>query len=199
MRGQCLRNSGDALGAAVRDDELHVFLGDARAQAAVDMRRQRRWLVRQLDEDRTFEDVCARAMREGAPVDVLVASGRSHRGRVLAAHSGLVAVAVADGGTVYITGAAVVGVRVRPDATAADHPPETVPGHAPTTAPSAAVGATFSDVARELADGQALVGVGTVDGRLHRGRINGVGRDVLRLDDGMHLRLDMVTEVIAVT
>lgn len=183
----------------MRDDELHAFLGDARAHAAIDARRRRRWLAHQLDEDRTFQDICARATRDGAPVDVVVTSGRVHRGRVLAAHSGLVAVAGSDGGTAYIAGAAVVGVRLHPAATAPAHLQATATGPAQSTAAAAVVGATLGDVARELADDHALVGVGTIDGRVHRGRIDGVGRDVLRLDGGMHLRLDMVTEVIAVT
>ena len=183
----------------MRDDQLHAFLGDARAHAAVDTRRRRRWLARQLDEDRTFEEVCARAARDGAAVDVLVTSGRTHRGRLLTAHTGVITVAGSDGGTAYITGAAVVGVRLRPDATPAGQQRATAAAQASAAAAAAVAGATLGDVVRELAGGHATVGVGTVDGRVHRGRIDGVGRDVLRLAGGMHLRLDMVTEVVTAT
>jgi hypothetical protein len=172
----------------VRDDQLHAFLGDARAHAAVDGRRRRHWLARQLDEDRTFAAVCARALEGARPVDVVVTSGRTHRGRLVVADAGVVAVATADGGTVYIAAAALVGVRLRPDATGgpprvAPAPVETVPG------------ATLGDVLRELAARDVRVEVCTIGGVVHRGRIDGVGRDVLRLAGGMHLRLDLVTEV----
>lgn len=187
-----LRDSGDVRGRRVRDDQLHTFLGDARAHAAVDTRRRRRWLARQLDEDRTFTETCLRAARDGVPVDVMVTSGRTHRGRLLAAPAGVVTVAGSDGGTVYITAAAVVAVRLRPDATAADHQFDE-------HAAEAVTGGTLGDLVRELAERRATVWVGTVDGRVHRGRIDGVGRDVLRLAGGMHLRLDLVTEVTVAT
>lgn len=176
----------------MRDDQLHAFLGDARAHAAVDGRRRRHWLARQLDEDRTFATVCTRALEDASPVDVVVTSGRTHRGRLVAADAGVVAVATADGGTVYIAAAALLGVRLRPDATAG--PPGV------TRAPVGAFpGTTLGDVLRELADRDVRVEVCTIGGAVHRGRIDGVGRDVLRLAGGMHLRLDMVTEVSPVT
>jgi hypothetical protein len=181
----------------VRDDQLHAFLGDARAHTAADARRRRRWLARQLDEDRTFEEVCSGAVQARAPVDVLVTSGRTHRGRIMAAQAGVVTVACADGGTTYITGVAIVGVRLRPDVTAADHQRVTPAEGMPTDA--RVVGATLGDVLRELAERRMTVLVGTVDNRVHRGRIEGVGRDVLHLAGGMHLRLDLVTEVSTVT
>lgn len=187
-----LRDSGNVRGLAVRDDHLHAFVGDARAHAASDARRRRRWLARQLDEDRTFDDVCRRAAGDDAPVDVVVAGGRVHRGRLTAVGAALMTVAVADGGTAYISRDAVVGVRLRPPGAAGDRP-----------APSAASGGdvadgSIGDVARELADRGADVRVGTAAGALHRGRIAGVGRDVLRFVDGLHLRLDVVIEVITI-
>jgi len=172
----------------VRDDQLHAFLGDARARAAGDARRRRHWLARQLEEDRTFAAVCSRAFEDARPVDVIVTTGRTHRGRLVAADAGIVAVATADGGTVYIAPTAVVGLRPRPGARAKE----------PGQVPAVVTGATIADVVRELADGDARVEVGTTDGGVHRGRIDGVGRDVLRLTGGMHLRLDMVTEVSSV-
>lgn len=180
----------------MRDDQLHAFLGDARAHAALDTRRRRRWLARQLDEDRTFDDVCNRAARSRAAIDVLVTSGRTLRGRLLAAHAGVVSVA-ADGGTTYIMRDAIVGVRLRPDPATPDHQRAT-PADLASTAAAGVVGATLGDVVRELAERHTPVQVGTVDGRMHRGRIDGVGRDVLRLAGGVHLRLDLVTDVSAV-
>ena len=125
-------------------------------------------------------------------MDVVVTSGRTHRGRLVSADAGIVAVATADGGIVYIAAAALVGVRLRPDATAG--PPQVAPAR-----DVAFPGAMLGDVLRELADRDARVEVCTTDGGVHRGRIDGVGRDVLRLAGGMHLRLDMVTEVSPVT
>lgn len=174
----------------MRDDQLHAFLGEARARAAVAARRRRHWLTRQLEEDRTFAAVCSRAFEDARPVDVIVTTGRTHRGRLVAADAGIVAVATADGGTVYIAATAIVGLRPRPGAPARAKEPGQVPAVVP--------GATIADVVRELSDWDARVEVGTTDGGVHRGRIDGVGRDVLRLTGGMHLRLDMVTEVSSV-
>ena len=178
------------------DDQLHAFLGDERAHAAVDARRRRRWLAHQLDEDRTFQEVCTGVAEARVPVDVLVTSGRTHRGRIMAARSGLITLAGAADGTTYIMADAIVGVRLRPDVTAADHQ-RVRPGERMST--DAGVAGTLGDVLRELAGRRTTVRVGTVDGRVHRGRIEGVGRDVLRLVGGINLRLDLVTEVSTVT
>lgn len=176
----------------MRDDQLHAFVGDARAHAASDARRRRRWLARQLDEDRTFDDVCRRAVSDDAPVDVVVAGGRIHRGRLTAVDAAVMTVSVADGGTAYISRDAVVGVRLRPAGAAGDRPVPSI------TSGDDMPGGSIGDIARGLADRGAEVRVGTAAGALHRGRIAAVGRDVLRFVDGLHLRLDVVTEVVTI-
>lgn len=184
--GRGLRDERRRQGAAVRDDQLRAFLGDARADAAVERRRRRHWLARQLDEDRTFDDVCVRALDDAYPVDVAVTSGRTHRGRLVAVDTGVLVVAGAGGVTAYVARPAVVGVRVRPPATAGDR----------TRGAVEVAGATIGDVVRGCAERGVRVELGTADGRVCRGRIDAVGRDVVRLSGGMHLRLDMVIEVI---
>lgn len=186
-------DTDDAGGPAVRDDHLHAFLGDARADSAIGTRRRRRWLSRQLDEERTFADVCADLAAARAPVDVMVANGRRHRGRLVVAHAEVVVVDRADG-MAYIAATAVTGVRVR---TVDVRTPEDA--ERSTTRPPPIPAGVLDDVLHELAAGRARIEAATVDGGVHRGRIEGVGRDLLRLSGGIHLRLSTLTEVIPVT
>jgi hypothetical protein len=100
-----------ALGGRVRDDQLHAFVDDEVARRAVDARRRRRWLAQQLDEDRTFADVCRRATAAQQPVDVHVHGGRVYRGIARAAGDQVLAVVTASD-VAYIAVDAVVGVRL---------------------------------------------------------------------------------------
>jgi hypothetical protein len=166
----------------VRDDQLHAFVDDEVARRAVDARRRRRWLARQLDEDRTFEDVCRHATASQQAVDVHVDGGRVYRGIAREVGHRLIAVVTASD-VAYITLDAVVGVRTGAASTLDADPVTTLRA------------ASVTDVVGAFADRGAEVVV--AGGALaHRGRLTGVGRDMVAFVDGTHVRLSSVTEVV---
>lgn len=177
----------EALGAPVRDEQLHAFLDAARARTAVDTRRRRRWLERQLEEDQTFATLCRAMLDAGARIELSVASGRTYTGVPVTAVPEFVAIATDDGHMVYIAAPALVGLRRLGDS--ADNP-AAAPGR-----PTPVRAATFDDVVIGLSACRSMLDVGTVDGSTHHGQVAGVGRDLLWFDDGRYLRLDAVTEV----
>jgi hypothetical protein len=177
----------------VREDQLHAFLGDARARATVESRRHRHWLARQLGEDRTFVDVCAQIHAGGAVADVTLAGGRTHRGRIVLSTRDVLGIVTMTGATAHVATTAVVGVRAHPpDADRAADPP----GREPADAWYVDV-TSLDDVVRQLAERRAFVELRTVGGSRHRGRLDGVGHDVLWLAGGLHVPLRTVTEVIS--
>lgn len=180
----------------MRDDQLHMMISTARAHAAVDARRRRRWLRRQLDEDLTFAQICRQAVDAGDLVELMVAGGRRHRGHVVVTTDELVAVAT-DGGSAYITMASIVGVRALGWRAADD--PAAAPGpFAPRPTNAVVRAPTLHDLLFDLGEQQHPVTICTVDGRTHRGRVAGVGRDVVCLDDdGTYLRIAAISEVVA--
>lgn len=171
----------------MRDEQLHAFLNVARARTAVDTRRRRRWLERQLDEDQTFTGLCRTMMAADARVEMSVASGRRYRGTLVVAASEFVALAIDDGRLSYIAAPAIVGLRQL-------HATGGATGRS-TPAPTPMRAATFDDVVLGLCECRSLIDVRTIDGSSHHGRVAGVGRDLLWFDDGRYLRLDLVTEV----
>lgn len=167
----------------MRDDQLHAFLGEARARTRIDARRRRRWLLRQLDEDRTFDEVWREAVDAGAPIDLVVAGGRTYRGIPAIAGGAVLAVSPSVGGIAYIATSAIVAVRVEPVSARADRPGDVVRA------------GTVADVIAVLAERHLDVSVGTAGG-VHHGRIAGVGRDLLWFADGLHVRMSAVTDVV---
>jgi hypothetical protein len=167
----------------VRDDQLHAFVDDEVARRAVDARRRRRWLAQQLDEDRTFADVCRRATAAQQPVDVHVHGGRVYRGIARAAGDQVLAVVTASD-VAYIAVDAVVGVRLTSASTLDAEPVATMRA------------ATVVDVVGDFADRGADV-VLAGGALVHRGRLAGVGRDTVSFADGMHVRLSAVAEVVS--
>lgn len=166
----------------MRDEQLHAFLDLARARTVVDARRRRRWLEQQLDEDKTFAAVCRGMADAGARVELSVASGHTYRGVVVVAAPEYVAIATGDTRVAYVAAAAIVGLR-HLGGTGGDDRPRVLRA------------ATFDDVVHGLGEAHAMIAARTIDGTAHRGRLAGVGRDLLWFDDGRHLRLDLVTEV----
>lgn len=166
----------------MRDEQLHAFLNGARARTAADTRRRRRWLEQQLHEDQTFAALCRTAAKAGERVELSVASGRVYRGALSFAGPEFVAMAADDGRVAYIATRALVGLRPL-DGTADDRQPNLVRA------------ATFDDVVLELSQCRDAIDVCTIDGNAHRGRVAGVGRDLLWFENGRYLRLDVVTEV----
>ncbi|HEX6255383.1 MAG TPA: hypothetical protein VFZ70_06190 [Euzebyales bacterium] len=167
----------------MRDDQLHAFVDDELARRTVDARRRRRWLGRQLDEDRTFEDVCRDATTSQDPVDVHVAGGRVYRGVARAAGHRVLAVVNASG-VAYIAVDAVIGVRIAAGSTLDAEPVSTLRA------------ATVADVVGAFAERGAdvVLAGGTL---VHRGRIAGVGRDLVSFVDGTHMRLSAVAEAVS--
>ncbi len=167
----------------MRDEQLQAFVSAARAHVEADTRRRRRWLRRQLDEDQTFEEICRTMARSGVRVRVTVANGHRHSGRIVAAEPEVVAIA-SDAAVVYIATWALVAL-------------EPLTGSAGSDAPSAIAASTIDDVVLELGERHGAIVVGTHDGTVHRGRLAGVGRDLLWFDTGCHLRMAAITEVAA--
>lgn len=167
----------------MRDDQLHAFLGEARARTRIDARRRQRWLVRQLDEDRTFDEVCRQAVDAGAPIDLVVAGGRTHRGIPAIAGAAVLAVSPSVGGIAYLTTSAIVAVRFLPAAASAGGTGDVIRA------------ATLADVIAVLAERHSAVSVGTAAG-VHHGHVVGVGRDLLWFADGLYLRVPAVTDVV---
>ena len=176
---------------AVKDEQLYAFVADARARNAADIRRRTRWLQHQLREDALFVELCRDLGSSGAPVELTLSDGRTHRGRLAGVGADVVAVMTLDGSTVYIATSAAVGVRaiaVAPSASSAeDH------------AVAVRDGQVFDDVLADLADLRLRVVVGTVPGRTYDGILAGVGRDIVWFDDNQwYLRSEMVTDVMVV-
>lgn len=167
----------------MRDDQLQAFVSAARARTAVDTRRHRRWLQRQLDESQTFEGLCRSVADSGARVRLSVASGHTHSGRIVAAGADLLALA-GDTDVVYIVMSAVVAV-------------ELLDASQPGAVPAGIRASTVADAVVELAELRETIVVGTSDGGVHRGRVAGIGHDVLWFDNGCHVRFAAITEVAA--
>jgi hypothetical protein len=166
----------------MRDEHLHAFLNAARARTAVDTRQRRRWLTQQLDEDLTLAALCHALVDAHARVELSVASGRTYRGALTIARREYVAIAD-DDRAAYIAAPAIVGIRP-------------LPGTTDGAAPRPLRAATFDDVVLRLSECSGAIDVCTIDGTAHRGRVAGVGRDLLWFDDGRYVRLDAVTEVV---
>lgn len=167
----------------MHDEQLHALIGAARADGAVDARRRGRWLRRQLQEAHGFADA-VRGLPIGAVVDVWTTTGRHHRG-TLRATAPLVVVAT-DAGAAHVVGSAVVGLQQLVGAS-------TATGHDA----RAGRGRDLVDLLIDLAGARAPVAVCTRDGRVHRGAVDVVGSDVVRLSDGVTvIRLGLITEVV---
>lgn len=168
----------------MHDEQLHALIGAARADGAVEVRRRGRWLRRQLQEDHTFVDAARTLAARAAAVEVWTVGGRTHRGPLLAA--GPLLVVASDTGVAYLTEGAVVGLR-------------------PVDGTSTCAGRRDGDVRSgqlldllmDLAEHRVPVALCDGDGRIHRGVVEAVGRDVVRLLGGdVLLRLDQITEVV---
>lgn len=168
----------------MHDEQLHALIGATRADGAVDIRRRGRWLQRQLQEEQTFLGAARTLVAGGATVEVWTVGGRTHRGALLAADE--VVVVATDAGIAHVKACAVVGLR----------PVGGVSAHAGRDG-GGVRGGHFVDVLAELAERRAPVALCGDDGQIHRGVVEAVGRDVVRLAgaDAL-LRLDHITEVV---
>jgi hypothetical protein len=174
---------GDAKDAGVHDEQLHALIGATRADGAVDARRRGRWLRRQLQEAHGFGDAL-RGVPVGAVIEAWTTTGRHHRG-TLRAVAPLVVVDT-DAGVAHVVGRAIVGLQPLADAS-------TPAGRDTPSGPSRDLG----DLLIDLAADRTPVAVCTRDGWVHRGIVDVVGSDHVRLAGGMTLlRLDRVTEVV---
>lgn len=168
----------------MHDEQLHALIGAARADGAVEVRRRGRWLRRQLQEDRAFVDAARTLAAQGATVEVWTAAGRTHRGQLLAA--GALIVIATEIGITHLTEGAVVGLRPVHDAS---NPAGRRDGDVRSE--------QLVDLLLDLAAHRVPVVLCTGDGRVHRGVVEVVGRDVVRLvGDDVLLRLEQITEVV---
>lgn len=174
---------GGAKDAGVHDEQLHALIGAARADGAVDARRRGRWLRRQLQEDHTFVDVVRPLAAGDAAVEVWTTGGRAHRGTLLAA--GALVVVATDAGVAHVVVDAVVGLRpLEASADAGRRPRDVRDRH-------------LVELLIDLAEHRTPVALCTRDGCVHRGVVEAVGRDVVRLaGDGALLRLGQIVEVV---
>jgi hypothetical protein len=141
-------------------------------------------LQRQLQEEQTFVDAARTLVAGSATVEVWTVGGRTHRGALLAA-AALVVVAT-DAGIAHVTAGAVVGLR----------PVGGVSAHAGRDG-GGVRGGRLVDVLADLAEHRVPVALCGGDGQVHRGVVEAVGRDVVRLAGGdVLLRLDHITEVV---
>jgi hypothetical protein len=191
----------------VRDEQLYAFVADARARGAADLRRRTRWLHQQLRQDAGFVDVCRDLAMSGVPVEVSLADGRRHRGRLTGVGADTLAVGTTDGATMYVTTAAVAGLRAVTSTPGrlGDGDGSEAGGPAPLEShltDGVIAGGTlrdgqrFSDVLGDLADLRASVVAGTATQQTFCGVLAGVGRDVVWFDDNQwYVRLQAITDV----
>lgn len=168
------------------DEQLYAMVADARADAAAAVRRRTRWLERQLTEDSTLRTVCGRLV--GGPVEVRVPHGRRRRGRLLAVEGDVLVVAATDA-TSYIALAAVSAIRRADPAVRIDVDDVVARAHA-------ACG-TIDEILATMAEQRRSVVLFTHSGHRLAGRVDGVGRDVVRVVHGHadHVRLTDVADI----
>lgn len=167
----------------MHDEQLHALIGATRADGAVDDRRRGRWLRRQLVEDRTFA-AAMRGVAAGARVEVWTTGGRQHRGALRTSRPLLVI--ETDAGVAHLAIDAVVGVQPLDD-------PSATAGHGA----GSRSGRDLVDLLVDLAQDRTPVAICAGAGPVHRGTVDAVGRDVVRLDgSGALLRLEHITEVV---
>jgi hypothetical protein len=175
--------------------DLARWAADARADAASRGRRQQRFLRQAAEEEATFAGVVVDVSEHGDAVVVRTASGRSHRGRIVAVGHDFLVVREPGGPPVFVALAAAASVRLRPGGRAGDT----------TGARPAPVEAPLAVVLAGLAGDRPTVSITTAgDTTALTGELRAVGSDVvtLRLGDETggtaYVRLASVTELLLV-
>jgi hypothetical protein len=169
-------------------DELNRWVADAQVDEAVAQRRRTAWLRRQDDEEVTLAGVLTDLGERGNPVVVTSATGRRHRGVIVAVGPDVIEVQITDGPLVLLALTALVSLRSHPD-------DEATRGERP----SLTTGVTLAGALSRRAGDQGEVTVVAVNGDVASGIVLAIGRDVvtLRLDQGgvVYLALSSVAEV----
>ena len=184
------------MGGAGSDDEflasLDHVVADAVAEEAARERSQTRMLRRIAEEEATFVGVALDLAERGSVVVARTASGRAHRGRVLAVGRDFVVVRDGSGPAVLLPIASLASLRPQPGSA----PVDTAGGR---TAP---LDVGFAALLVGLAADRPRVQVSAAVDEQVAGELRSVGVDVLtlRLDGDAalraHVRLGAVTDVL---
>ena len=176
-------------------EDLARWAEEARGAGEARARMQERALRRAAEQEATFVGVLVDLAESGEEVVVALASGRSHRGPLVAVGRDFVALRDAHNQPVFLALSAVTDVRLLPGARPGD-----TTGAAPVEDRS-----TMAAVLAGLAGEGRRVRVGTWGDVLGvAGELRSVGTDVvtLRLDTRpattVYLRLEAVSEVVLV-
>ena len=171
---------------------LDHVVADAVAEEAARERSQTRMLRQIAEEEATFVGVVLDLAERGSVVVARTASGRAHRGRVLAVGRDFVVVRDGGGPPAFLPVAAVSSLRPQPGVAAAD----TAGGR------SAPLDVGFAALLVGLAVDRPRVQVSARDDEAVAGQLRSVGVDVLTLrldgDAGLraHVRIPAVTELL---
>lgn len=172
----------------MNDEQLYAFVADARARVSNESRRRVRWLERQLREETSFTDICSALAEGAAAAEMVLLSGRRMRGRVTIAGTDFVQLTAADGMRTLLAAAAIVGVRVL----CSENLP---PGPTPRAMPP--VNGHLIDELETLSERRCRVVICTRNAdAVYRGMIEGVGQNIVWLDDATcYVRISMITDV----
>lgn len=175
--------------------DLARWAADTRAAEASRGRRQQRFLRQAAEEEATFAGVVVDLSERSRALVVRTASGRSHRGHIVAVGRDFLVVREPGGPPVFVALAAAASVRLQPG----HHTGDT------TGARAAPVDATLAVVLAGLAGDRPTVSVTTAgDPTALTGELRAVGADVATLRLGgdaggmAYVRLDSVTELLLV-